>query len=80
MTDEEIYKKCHDVWITKSGFGWDYEEFMSLLGYLEPQEERILKNGNVVWGEIINYWYKDLRSFEHGWICAYKHLEKDKGE
>lgn len=77
-TDAEIYKECHDIWVTKSGYGWTHEEFMLLLGWLDPDQEVTLKNGNVVCGSIVSYWYQDLRSFEHGWICAYKHhMEKD---
>jgi len=72
-TDDEIYDECKKVWITKSGFGWEFDEFMGLLGYLEPQEERTLKNGNVVWGSIVSFWYADWMSFSHGWICSYKH-------
>ena len=78
MTDDEIYEECKKVWVEKTGLGWTHEEFMDLLGYLEPDEERTLKNGKVVYGSLVSYWYADLRSFAHGWISAYKHLGADK--
>lgn len=73
MTDE-IYKECHDVWISKTGWGWSFEEFKSLLGRFNQDEEVTLECGQTVYGSDISYWFRDLRSFEHGWICAYEHL------
>lgn len=80
MTDSEIYEDCKKVWAEKSGWGWTYDEFISLLGYLEPNEERTLKNGKVVCGSQISYWHSDWMSFSHGWFCAYKHLTEVKNK
>ena len=78
MTDDEIYKECHKAWIKISGWWESIKEFKSLLGYLEENEEVTLKSGEIITGGLITYWHRDLKSFEHGWIKAYRHLGKDK--
>lgn len=76
MTDDEIYEECKKVWVEKTGWGWTFDEFSGLWGYLKDNEERTLANGKVVWGSLVSYWYNDWRSFSHGWISAYRHLNR----
>jgi hypothetical protein len=73
MTDKEILEECKLAWVETTSWGWTHDEFMGLLGYLEPNEERTLKNGKVVWGSLVSYWFVDWKAFEHGWVCAAKH-------
>jgi len=76
-TDDEIYKECHEVWIKKTGWGWTFEEFERLWGWLEPNQEFTLKCGEVVCGSMVSYWFNHMRSFEYGWITAYRHYNKE---
>lgn len=75
MTDQEIYDECDKVWLTKVKWFSSIDEFQKVVQRCHgPTEEYTLESGEIITGYLISYWHSDWRSFQHGWISAYRHL------
>lgn len=90
-TDEEIYEICEKVWVESNSWGLTYNQFIELSfkpspykdyrGYALPDsggdELYTSERGSVLTRHMVNEWCKDWRSFSHGFIKCYRHLEKE---
>ena len=91
MTDEEIRKKCEEVWKTKHGWGLSYEDLIRCAyshgaygkGRTNGFDD---KPGDVVYTspeghKMSRYqctmWMHDWQSFYHGFTTAWKLAEKE---
>jgi hypothetical protein len=78
-TDEEIYKICEEIWKVKNSWNltyWDFIRYSYTKGNDGGDIVYTAPNGGCLTRFMCHSWIIDWRSFSHGFITAYRLLEK----